>query len=101
MNLKFFSLLVQLEIDMKMRRASVMALPVRVRACAFHSRPSTKVRAQRDEGMRIQLFVWGVLAVMAGLLAACVAISDFSIRADGLSLGAALSGPLLTVAGLG
>jgi PAP2 superfamily len=38
---------------------------------------------------------------MAALLAACVATSNFSLRTDGLTLGAVLTGPLLTAAGVG
>ena len=61
----------------------------------------TGSRNERDKARRLYLLCWIPLALMGMLLAACVAVSDFSLRTDGLTLGAALMGPLLTAVGLG
>src|SRR5262245_17534398 len=57
--------------------------------------------AERNEGLRLYVFSWVPLVLMATLLAACLVLSKFSIRIDSLTLSAVLTGPLLTVAGLG
>jgi len=61
----------------------------------------TICRAERNEGWRLYLLSWVPLVLMATLLAACLIMSKFSIRIDTLTLSAVLTGPLLTVAGLG
>jgi hypothetical protein len=57
-------------------------------------------RKERDKGWRLYLLAWIPLALMGTLLAACVAFSKFSLRIDGLPLGAVMMNPLLTAVGL-
>jgi hypothetical protein len=61
----------------------------------------TVSHAERNEGLRLYLLSWIPLLLMATLLALCLIMSKFSIRIDTLTLSAVLTGPLLTVAGLG
>jgi PAP2 superfamily len=61
----------------------------------------TLFHAERNEGLRLYVFSWVPLILLATLLAACLIMSKFSIRIDSLMLSAVLTGPLLTVAGLG
>jgi hypothetical protein len=55
---------------------------------------------ERDKGWWLYLLAWIPLALMGILLAACVALSKFSLRIDGLPLGAVMTNPLLTAVGL-
>ena len=61
----------------------------------------TLFHAEQNEGLRLYFFSWVPLILLATLLAACLIVSKFSIRIDSLTLSAVLTGPLLTVAGLG
>ena len=61
----------------------------------------TLFHAEQNEGLRLYFFSWVPLILLATLLAACLIVSKFSIRIDCLTLSAVLTGPLLTVAGLG
>jgi hypothetical protein len=57
-------------------------------------------RKERDKGWWLYLLAWVPLALMGILLAACVELSKFSLRIDGLPLGALMTNPLLTAVGL-